>query len=86
MAIEDAYVLARELVDSKGNIPLALSAYEATRIPRTARVQIASRREGEVLHVGHSRAGDQLTSGGRLQAQQLPGFNRDWLYDYDPAA
>lgn len=44
MAIEDAVVLARALegVDRAG-VPAALKAYEATRKPRTSRVQEGSR-------------------------------------------
>jgi len=77
MAIEDAYVLARELEASEGDIPAALLSYDAARIPRTARVQIASREEGAVLH-------DNAASARPFQPQRLPGFNRDWLYGYDP--
>lgn len=86
MAIEDAYVLARELAASEGNISAALSSYEAKRIPRTARVQIASRKEGEILHDGYLPPGDEAAPGAGFAAQYLPGFNRDWLYEYDAGA
>jgi 2-polyprenyl-6-methoxyphenol hydroxylase-like FAD-dependent oxidoreductase len=86
MAIEDAYVLARELAASGGNIPAALFSYEAKRIPRTARVQIASRKEGEILHAGPPPPIDEAMPGAEFPASFLPGFNRDWLYAHDPAA
>jgi len=47
MAIEDGYVLARMLV-RHGDIAAALDAYEARRIPRTAEVHEASKRQGEI--------------------------------------
>lgn len=83
MAIEDAYVLARELEFSEGDVSAALLSYEAKRIPRTARVQIASREEGEVLHELSSPDRDNAASAGQFLPQRLPGFDRDWLYGYD---
>ncbi len=38
MAIEDGFVLARALEAYPGNVPVALKCYEASRIPRTAKV------------------------------------------------
>lgn len=86
MAIEDAYVLAGEIAASEGNILAALSSYEAERIPRTARVQIASRKEGDILHDGYHLPSDGAAPVRGFAAQHLPGFNRDWLYDYDAGA
>jgi salicylate hydroxylase len=68
MAIEDAYVLARELARSRESIAGALRAYEAERIPRTATVQLAARDQASVLH----------------DSRRTPGLNVDWLYSYDP--
>ena len=68
MAIEDAYVLARELTRRPRNVPAALRAYEAERMPRTTQVQLAARRQAKVLH---RHAG-------------VPQFEPDWLYSYDP--
>jgi 6-hydroxynicotinate 3-monooxygenase len=44
MAIEDAAVLSRCLADvDRDSLPNALAIYEATRKPRTTRVQLPSR-------------------------------------------
>jgi salicylate hydroxylase len=51
MAFEDAYVLSRELCRSPKDVAWALRAYEAQRIPRTAKVQLAARKHGEVFHL-----------------------------------
>jgi salicylate hydroxylase len=73
MAIEDAYVLARELARSPHNVDSALRAYEAERVPRTAQVQLASRERGRILHkTSHWEPTESAT------------LNIDWLYHYDP--
>ena len=73
MAIEDAYVLARELARSPDNVDSALRAYEAERVPRTAQVQLASRERGRILH--KTSHWDPIESA---------ALNIDWLYHYDP--
>ena len=70
MAIEDAYVLARELSGSPRISAAALRAYEAERIPRTTAVQLAARKQANVLH--HSNGVGELKI--------------DWLYGYDPTS
>jgi salicylate hydroxylase len=42
MAMEDAYVLARELSRTPDDLGAALRAYEAKRVPRTSRAQFAA--------------------------------------------
>jgi hypothetical protein len=49
MAFEDAYVLSRELCRSAEDVPRALRAYDSQRIPRTAKVQLTARKQGEVF-------------------------------------
>jgi salicylate hydroxylase len=84
MAIEDGYVLARELARGDG-VVAALARYEAERRPRTARVQLAARAQGEAIHF-HSRWQELkrrlglYRQGGR-NAEQL---KRDWIFSYDP--
>ena len=73
MAIEDAYVLARELARSPHDIASALRAYEAERVPRTSQVQMASRERGRILHMKS-----------RWDPNESATLNIDWLYHYDP--
>ena len=58
-AILDARVLAREIRD-KGRSNAALEAYEAERLPVTAKIVLANRGEGPdaVMEVVHQRAPD----------------------------
>jgi len=69
MAIEDAYILARALSECGGNVPAALRAYEATRIPRVTQVQLSSRRQSMIFHQNTRSSTD---------------FNVDWIYWHDP--
>jgi len=73
MAIEDAYVLARELARSPRDVDSALRAYEAERVPRTAQVQLASRERGRILH-----------KASHWEPTESAALNIDWLYQYDP--
>jgi salicylate hydroxylase len=66
-AIEDGYILARELARSPDDIQSALQAYESVRIPRTARIQIAARRQERFVH----------------HTDRSAALNSDWLYEYD---
>ncbi|MFC5142288.1 FAD-dependent monooxygenase [Actinomycetospora rhizophila] len=77
-AIEDAAVLAALLGEADGDVPERLATYEATRRPRTDRIQGQSRRNGERF----SGARD-LTSAGDSGADG----DLSWVYGYDaPAA
>jgi salicylate hydroxylase len=81
MAMEDAVVLARLVARSPGDIPTALRAYEATRRARTAQVQQASRRNGEIYHKTGPEAlvrniGMRVIGGRRLIGRY------DWIYDW----
>jgi salicylate hydroxylase len=83
MAIEDAAVLAACL-DRNPDVAAALRTYEATRLPRTARVQRDASRNATVYHMSGTAAvlrslalmamgGDRLIS------------RYDWLYGWTPA-
>jgi salicylate hydroxylase len=83
MAIEDAAVLSACL-DRNPDVPAALRTYEASRLPRTARVQRDAGRNAAVYHMGGAAAvlrslalmamgGDRLIS------------RYDWLYGWTPA-
>jgi salicylate hydroxylase len=69
MAIEDAHIVARALSRYADDIPEALRAYEATRIPRAIQVQLASRAQSELFHHSTPRS---------------TSFSVDWIYGYDP--
>ena len=66
-AIEDGYVLARELASSPDDFAAALQRYEALRIPRTSRIQLAARQQERFAH----------------QATRSASVNSDWLYEFD---
>jgi salicylate hydroxylase len=88
MAIEDAIVLAGALAHSRHDVVAALHAYEAERVPRTAQVQLAVRRQGRVFHRRSPAAKMRRLWRSWLEqfgAPQPRDLNTDWLYAYDPA-
>lgn len=87
-AIEDAFVLADQL-GGDTPVPDALARYEATRKPRTARIQAASRANTKTFHKRTPPA--QLAAYGPmwLAGHLLPGAVRsrlDWIYGHDVTA
>jgi len=83
MAIEDAFVLARDLARSPGDHIAGLRDYEAARRPRTAGVQRASRRNDFRFHLRQPAAfvrdaALRALGGERLLAQY------DWIYQWRP--
>jgi len=86
-AIEDGYVLARELARAPLDPSTALASYEAERQPRTARIQLAARAQGEVFHLHSPWARLKRTL--RLDRFEKPRadlLSKDWIYSYDPIA
>jgi salicylate hydroxylase len=83
MAIEDAAVLAQCLAQAPDDAPAALRSYEAKRLKRTARTQIAARRNGSAYHMGGAQA---LVRSLALMVMGGPGLLRryDWLYRWTP--
>lgn len=85
MAIEDAYVLARE-VSRAVDVAAALEAYEAIRKPRTSRVQKTARDNAALFH--RSNALYQLGTyspmwlAGKLFPDVVHG-RHDWVYGAD---
>jgi salicylate hydroxylase len=82
MAIEDAAVLAACL-DRNPDVPAALRTYEASRLPRTTRVQRDASRNGTVYHMSGAAAAL------RSLALMIMGGDRlisryDWLYGWTP--
>lgn len=85
MAIEDAYVLAREISRAE-RVADALRAYEASRKPRTSRVQETARQNASLFH--RSSPLSQLSTFGPmwLAGKYLPSVihgRHDWLYGLD---
>jgi len=82
MAIEDAAVLTACL-DRNPDTPAALRRYEASRLPRTTRVQRDARHNGTVYHMRGAAAvlrslGLMAMGGDRLISRY------DWLYGWTP--
>lgn len=87
MAIEDGFVLAREVAASPDDIPAALQRYEAVRRPRTTDVQLAARTQANIFHLTSPAA--RLKRWLKLDrwTQSDPKLlNRDWLYEHDVTA
>ncbi len=89
MAMEDGLVLARMLAESPGDVAAALERYEAIRIPRTARVQLTSRAQGQKNHLISPWARlrrDLVYRLRNLIDPQSTGLKAAWVYEYDAAS
>jgi salicylate hydroxylase len=83
-ALEDAWVLAACL--ARDPSPAALEAYQAARLPRTSRVQLATRARAQTMHEASPwkrflrdvrfRLGDVLN-------RQRTKHNVEWVYEVD---
>jgi salicylate hydroxylase len=67
MAIEDGYVLARNLAQHEDDIDAALARYVAERQPRTSKITLQSRENFERT----------------LQVPPTPPVDRSWIYSFD---
>jgi len=86
MAIEDAWILSRKL-KAASSIAAALKAYEATRKPRTTRVQSTARGRAGLYHLRNDVAQFATYGSMWLAARLAPPLlqaSQDWLYGYDP--
>lgn len=86
MAVEDGWVLARELSIAGRPVEKSLMAYQKSRQARTARAQAASRANMKTFHQ-NTRTGQIATYGpmwlaGRC-APVLVHKRMDWLYGFD---
>ncbi len=87
MAIEDGFVLAREVAASPDDIPAALARYEAIRRPRTSDVQLAARAQANIFHLTSPAARlKRWLKLDRLTKSDPKLLNRDWLYEHDATA
>ncbi|MBP7062813.1 3-hydroxybenzoate 6-monooxygenase [Ferrovibrio sp.] len=82
MALEDAVCLGETLGAELDNIPAALAAYAAARLPRTTRLQLASRAMGEYVY--HPAGAQRLARNAWLGAKSPADFytSLDWLYGF----
>ena len=79
-SIEDAWILAGCLKDATDNTVAAeLHRYETLRKPRTSRLQLQSRRMGDMYHLPDGEAQQQRDN--QLAAHNGPSLA--WLYGYD---
>ena len=85
MALEDAYVLAAAL-DHYDTLHDALTAYEAERRPRTARVQLEARERGRTYHLSSPEELEKRDREMERQQRENPnavGIKAEWVYQYD---
>ena len=81
MAIEDAAMLAKVLMDHDGDPWRAFRPYEEARIKRTARTSYESRKMGSIYHMGGvMRLARNLVLRRKSPNSLLKGL--DWLYRY----
>jgi salicylate hydroxylase len=83
MAIEDAAVLAQYLSQSPDDVSAVLRRYEDSRHRRTARAQRASRRNGNIYHMGGAEAFLRTLA---ILAMRGSGLLRRyrWIYRWKP--
>jgi len=86
MAVEDAWVVAREL-SVMGRAPtVSLNSYQAARLTRTRKVQMASRANMKTFHrrttLGQLSTYGPMWLAGQMSPFIIPG-RMDWLYGYD---
>ncbi len=87
MALEDAWILAREL-DDKG-IPAGLASYESLCKPRATRVQDAAASNARAYHLRYGPTRGAAHMGLAMASTLLPGMllrRFDWLYGMDVTA
>lgn len=81
-ALEDAVCLANLLALYEGDVDKAFSAYQAERLPRSARVQRSARLFGDIIH------SDGVTSLLRNELLSHRSYDdyryTDWFYGYNP--
>jgi salicylate hydroxylase len=88
MAIEDSWVLSRKL-KSTTDISAALAAYEATRKPRTTRVQLSARGRTGLYHQRGTLKQLAIYGPTWLAARLAPSVVQaqpDWLFKHDVTA
>ena len=85
MGVEDAWVLADRLTGAT-DIPAALTAFAAERLPRTTKVQKTARRNGRLFHMSNPIKRRITHLGLRLIGKVAPDLlaqRFDWIYGHD---
>jgi salicylate hydroxylase len=88
-AIEDGYVLADLLAAHRNDPIAALAAYEAARLPRTARIQRHARERGKINNTTSAFARFKRDLGYRLKRLIKPNehtYKIEWIYGHDVTA
>src|SRR3954452_22905941 len=88
-AIEDGYVLANLLAQHRDDAVAALAAYEAARLPRTARIQRHARERGKINNTTSAFARFKRDLGYRLKRMIKPKehtYKIEWIYGHDVTA
>lgn len=88
-AIEDGYVLADLLAQHRNDAAAALAAYEAARLPRTARIQRHARERGKINNTTSAFARFKRDLGYRLKRLIKPKehtYKIEWIYGHDVTA
>ena len=78
MSMEDAWVLAKSVEETKGDYAQAFRAYQKARYLRTARVQLTARFYGDIYHASGATRDlrNDLLSRGKPSSEGMA-----WLYD-----
>jgi salicylate hydroxylase len=85
-AVEDGYVLADLLAQHRSDPHAALRAYEAARLPRTARIQLHARERGKINNATSAFARLKRDIGYRLKRLIRPKqhtYSIEWIYGHD---
>lgn len=86
MAVEDSWVLAREISKTERSISVSLEAYQNLRLERTSKAQAASKANMKTFHQ-RSKLGQFITYGSMWAAGKImPSIvhkRMNWLYGYD---
>jgi salicylate hydroxylase len=85
-ALEDGYVLADLFAQHRHDPQAALAAYEQTRLPRTARIQLHARERGRINNATSPLARFKRDIGYRLKRLLKPNehtYGIEWIYGHD---
>jgi salicylate hydroxylase len=88
-AVEDGYVLADMLDRHRDDAAAGLAAYEAARLPRTARIQLHARERGRINNATSPFARLRRDLGYRLKRLIKPKehtYKIEWIYGHDVTA